>query len=621
MVFRCGARITHILLLSILFALVGACAVDPRHARRAAATAAAAQSHELDCPAPHDDACAIASPFRGLADDALAQGAAGHPIHYLNLIERGEDSLLLRVHLIRSARRSIDIQTFIFSDDDAGTLILDELVKAAQRGVAVRVISDQLFSLEDTHLLAALARAHENFELRVYNPTFHKASTPPLEFAAGILCCFWRFNQRMHDKVLLVDDEIGIVGGRNYENRYYDWDDEFDYRDRDVLAVGAVGIAMRASFEAFWKDPHTVPLNRLRDVSADILAAGIGAPAYATHAYRNAERVAELSRRADDADYIRAHFTAQAFRVERVDYFSDTPGKPATGQPGARRESTRPIAALLREAKSEIVLQTPYLVLSSTARGIFADLRKNQPQLHVIVSTNSLAATDAFYVYALSYKYKKRYLKLGFEIHEFKPFPAEADELIVNYRSLGADDAPSPAQKGPVKARYTRAPLKRPGVRIGLHAKSMVIDDEIAVIGSHNFDPRSEIYNTESGFIIHDRTFANHLRETILRDALPENAWTIARRPRSHMFGRINNAIADISAALPIFDFWPFRYATSFEFNPQGMRGECKPHAPGTPGFYPCYEDVGDFPEVDLPLKTIYTRIVTAFGAGLVSIM
>jgi hypothetical protein len=87
------------------------------------------------------------------------------------------------------------------------------------------------------------------------------------------------------------------------------------------------------------------------------------------------------------------------------------------------------------------------------------------------------------------------------------------------------------------------------------------------------------------------------------------------------MFGRINNAIADISAALPIFDFWPFRYATSFEFNPQGMQGECKPHAPGTPGFYPCYEDVGDFPEVDLPLKTIYTRIVTAFGAGLVSIM
>ena len=158
-------------------------------------------------------------------------------MHYVNLIERGEDSLLLRLHLIRSAQRSIEIQTFIFSEDDAGYLVLDELVKAARRGVKVRVIADQLFSLDDASLYAALTRAHENFEFRVYNPTFHKASTPPLEFAAGVLCCFWRFNQRMHDKMLLVDGTIGIVGGRNYENRYYDWDGEFDYRDRDLVAL------------------------------------------------------------------------------------------------------------------------------------------------------------------------------------------------------------------------------------------------------------------------------------------------------------------------------------------------------------------------------------------------
>jgi len=598
--------------------LLSGCALDPINARRAAATASAAQDHSLDCPLERTDACAIDSPYRALVTDALRQSAPAAPVHYVNLLDRGEDSLLLRLHLIRSAQRSIEIQTFIFSEDDAGYLVLDELVKAARRGVKVRVIADQLFSLDDARLYAALARAHENFEFRIYNPTFHKASTPPLEFAAGLLCCFWRFNQRMHDKMLLVDGAIGIVGGRNYENRYYDWDGEFDYRDRDLLAAGPVGASMRNSFNAFWNSPHTVPLSRLRDVAGDILDAGIAAPRYATHTYRNAPRVAELLRRADDANFIRDRFVGASLRVGRVDYFSDTPGKPSE----AKRESTRPLGALLQAAKSEIVLQTPYLVLSSTARRLFRDLHKRAQPPRVVVSTNSLAATDAFYVYALSYKYKKRYLKLGFEIHEFKPFPAEAPGMIENYAELGAAaTAAANPTRDRARSKYRNAPLKRSGVRLGLHAKSMVIDGEIAVIGSHNFDPRSERYNTESGFIVRDAALAAQLRASILRDIAPENAWTIAKRQRMRVLGGINNAIANISEALPIFDLWPFRYASSFEFNPAGKNGTCQPVAPGAADFYACYTDVGDFPEVDLPLKTIYTRIVTAFGAGLVSIM
>jgi cardiolipin synthase C len=611
------SKLSTVLVLLALYYASG-CALDPLHARRAAATASAAQNQRIDCPPLRTDACAADSPYRALVNASNAESSATAPLHFVNLLDRGEDSLLLRLHLIRSAQHSIEIQTFIFSEDDAGYLMLDELVKAAQRGVKVRVIADQLFSLDDDQLYAALARAHENFELRVYNPTFHKARTPPLEFAAGILCCFWRFNQRMHDKLLLVDDTLGIVGGRNYENRYFDWDDDFDYRDRDVLVVGPVGAAMRSSFEAFWKDQHTARLSRLRDVAGDILSAGIDAPAYVPHAYRNTARVADLSRRADDLDYIRDHFSALALRIGRVDYFADAPGKPAPSQPGAARESTRPLEALLREAKHEIVLQTPYLVLSSTAQRLFRDLRKREPGLHIVVSTNSLAATDAFYVYALSYKYKKRYMKLGFEIHEFKPFPVEASSLIANYADLGTEDTTAaPADKRfRTRARYSSAPLKHRGVRIGLHAKSMVVDNAIIVIGSHNFDPRSELHNTESGIIIYDAEFAARLRAVILLDAAPDNAWIIAHRKATTFFGHLNNAIGDVSAALPVFDFWPFRYASSFELKPG-----CAPLPPAAPGFFDCHNDVGDFPEVDLPLKTIYTRIVTAFGAGLVSIM
>ncbi|HEY7871935.1 MAG TPA: phospholipase D-like domain-containing protein [Rudaea sp.] len=599
----------------ILFALalaafaLGGCAVDPIHARRAAATAAAAQDHALTCTAA--DACALASPYQDLADAALRASRSGAPVHYVNLLDNGADSLLLRVHLIRAARKSIDIQTFIFAQDDAGYLVLDELVKAARRGVKVRVIVDQLFSLDDVELLAQLARAHVNFELRVYNPTFHKARTQPLEFAAGILCCFFQFNQRMHNKLFLVDDRIGIAGGRNYEDRYFDWDDEFDYRDRDALVTGPAAEQMAASFERFWRDRRSVPLSRLRDVSSRILADGLNALPYPLHKYRNAARVAELSRAADDAAYIRAHFADKATRVGAVEYFSDAPDKFDEPDQPRDDELSRHILELFQNARSEIVMQTPYLVLSRTAQHAFAEQHRAKPGLRIVVSTNSLAATDAFYVYALSYKHKKRFLKLGFEIHEFKPFPDEAAALISDYASLGDDTAQAQRYR-----KYGQAPVRKLGVRLGLHAKSIVIDGAIALIGSHNFDPRSDRYNTESGFIIHDAAFAQALRDSILRDCAPGNAWTIARRQGTNWISRLNRAIGDFSARLPIFDLWPYRYASSFELNPG-----CKPLPPGAPEFYDCYTDVGDFPQVDLPLKTIYTRIVTAFGASLHSIL
>jgi len=595
-------RSANALLAASLILLAG-CAVDPLRARRAAATAAAAQDHVVTCSGA--DACAIASPYAQLVESARIDN-----VHYVNLLDRGEDALLLRVHLIRAARSSIDIQTFIFAEDDAGFLMLDELVKAARRGVKVRVLVDQLFSLGNTQLLAALARAHVNFELRVYNPTFHKASTQPLEFAAGVLCCFARFNHRMHNKLLLVDGAIGIAGGRNYENRYFDWDDEFDYRDRDVLVAGSAGATMQASFEQFWANPHSVPLSRLRDVSARILSDGVNAPAYALHTYSNVARVAQLSERASNAAFIGAHFAAAALRIADVEYFSDAADK-ADSSDAQSNQLGRQITDLLGDARTEIVLQTPYLVLSREARNLFRDLRHAHPQLRVLVSTNSLAATDAFYVYALSYKYKKRYLKLGFEIHEFKPFPAEAADLVARYAALGDNDEESLRYR-----KYSRAPLTRSGVRLGLHAKSIVIDGAVTLIGSHNFDPRSDNYNTESGFIIHDATFAQLVRASILRDAAPDNAWTIARREHGTWVSRINERIGDLSAKLPLFDLWPFRYASSFELN-----SGCSPLSPDDPLFYSCYSDVGDFPEVDLSPKTIYTRIITAFGAGLHSIL
>ncbi len=595
-------------LLLAMLALFGGCGVNRQLARQADAVVAAERVHELTCT--REDHCAIASPLAELAARTRAEGSDDTPVHFTTMLERGEDALLARIHLIRAARRSIDIQTFIWDDDDAGRLILDELLDAARRGVKVRVIADQLFSLEDAELLSRLARMHANFEVRIYNPTFDKAVTKPLEFAVSIVCCFTRFNQRMHNKLFLVDDLYGIAGGRNHQNRYFDWDHEFNYRDRDVLVTGPVaGREMAASFQQFWTFRRAAPLTRLNDVNRSIVAeAGevLELPALHPTVPQYVERMRAWA--ADEGE-VRRRFVDTAMRVGHVDYFSDSPHKQGA-EPTEDRMLGDRIAGLIAGARSRIVLQTPYLVISKRARRVFADLHARENAPRIIVSTNSLAATDAFYVYALSHKYKKRYLKLGFHIHEYKPFPADAAAMVANYAELsGAGDS-----KG--YQRYGQAPVATRGVRLGMHAKSIVIDDEIALIGSHNFDPRSDNYNTESGFIIRDREVARRLTAEIERDIAPGNAWTIAKRPRTNLLHRINNAIADFSTALPLFDFWPFRYSTSYELD-EG----CEPLPPNHPAFHSCYTAVGDFPEVDLPLKTIYTRIATAFGAGAVGIL
>jgi phosphatidylserine/phosphatidylglycerophosphate/cardiolipin synthase-like enzyme len=604
------ARIASRIALALVACACAGCGLDRALARRAQTLIAETRPTAIACA--REDHCAIDSPYRDLVEAARHASTSDAPAHYVNLLEVGEDALLLRVHLIRAARKSIDIQTFIWAEDDSGWLVLDELIAAARRGVRVRVIVDQLFSLDDVEWLSRIASAHANIELRVYNPTFDEAVTQPLEFAAGILCCFSSFNERMHNKLFLVDGEIGIAGGRNYEDRYFDWDPEFDYRDRDVLVAGPhAGSEMQASFDEFWSNRRTVPLTHLNDVNRRIVADAGRAEPLAPPAGADWPRIESLRARAADPGYIREHFIADALRVGRVEYFSDAPDKPEHPSDRDERALTDHIAELLSGAKREVIFETPYLVLSKRARGIFRDLHKREPPVHVVVSTNSLAATDAFYVYALSHKYKKRYLKrYGFEIHEFKPFPGDAADFVRNYDALAGG-----ANAGEYE-RYGTAPLKHGGVRLGLHAKSLVIDGTISLIGSHNFDPRSDDYNTESGFIIDDASVAARVRTAVLRNAEPQNAWVIARRERPPLLEGVNNAISDLSTALPLFDFWPFRYASSFELKPG-----CEPVPPSDPNFRECYKDVGEFPEVDLPFKTIYTRIVTAFGAGLIGIL
>jgi cardiolipin synthase C len=630
---RCGLALTI-----LLAALLQGCTLSHAQIKRANAVVAASIDRQSTCD--RDDHCAVPSPLLDAAQQAMDHSTAGQPEHVVTLLDDSEAALVARINLIRAARQSIDVQTYIWDEDDTGQLMLNELIAAARRGVNVRILADQLFSFEDPNLLERLTRVSPNLHVRLYNPTFYNSRTPPLEFAAGIVCCFMRFNQRMHNKLMLVDNRIGITGGRNYQDRYFNWDNDFDYLDRDIMVGGPAASQMAASFNLFWKLKRSVPLTQLRDVNRLILRDPHPAPWPAPH-YAYPARVEDAVNEAGDLNWLTQHLVDASLITSKVEYFSDRPAK--TTQPDKRdaQQFTTHLMHLISDAQHEVVLQTPYLVLSRRAQKIFRRLHKEAPPPQIIVSTNSLASTDAFAVYAVSYKHRKSYLtKYGFDIYEMKPHATLANDayLLANVVDETDDDedesTANPLLSGTTRKRFPGterrpglfgsngrrnrpAPLISEGRRFGLHAKSLVIDDNLAMVGSHNFDPRSDHYNTEAGVIVYDSRFADQLRASILQATEPQNAWIIAqRKPTIPVLGQISQAIGDVSAKLPFFDIWPFRYATSYELKPN-----CPAMLPSNPDFSRCYQPVGDFPDVDLSPKLLYTRLITAFGAGVKGVL
>ena len=592
---------------------------------------------------------------------ALTSALRRHaPQHYALILDYGQDALLARLDLIRGATRSIDVQTYIFDEDDAGHLVLDELLLAARRGVKVRLLVDQLAALRRIDTLAALAGAHANFDMRLYNPVLGRARINYPMYALASACCWRKLNQRMHNKLMLVDGRVAITGGRNYQNDYYDWDATYNFRDRDILVAGPAIADMTAHFNLFWTAPRSKPLTRLVDVGRLILRQGV--PAVQHPQPEQPQRIERISRDADDAALVRSRLVDAAIPVRSLRYIGDAPGKHA-GKVQTAETPSQLLRELIVSAEDRVLLQTPYLVLSKPAQRLFTDLQRRASPPRVVVSTNSLAATDAFIPYALSYKYKRRYLRdFKFEIYEFKPFPqdapidvdatgtvgvewhADGTAVVLGSGAQGAatqgagmqgsgasgagrrrsPDRPIPLAREYSVLRYSKrganeqVPLQRGGVRFGLHAKSMVIDARVAVIGTHNFDPRGENYNTESVVVIEDPAFAQLLAASIERDIQPANAWMIARRDKPPVFAGLEFSLAKVSELLPLFDFWPVRYATSYEFTPGP---DCpQPISPRDPHFRRCYTPVGDFPEVAPAIRPL-TRIFTAFGAGLAPIL
>lgn len=419
----------------------------------------------------------------------------------VHILEKGEEALLGRAWLTDHAETSIDVQYFIWSTDNIGTLAAESLLSAAERGVAVRVLIDDLLIDADDRSLLLLA-AHPNVHIRIYNPNI-TVGTSLLRRMFTAITDFRGINQRMHDKTAIFDGIAGITGGRNMADEYFDFDTDYNFRDRDILLLGTAVQDMRENFEEFWASSLSVPVaDVLKNTSEIVSDRDARKRAQALHAYAADPANFEPEIRAA-IDVMPEQFSTLLSTMSWHDarFISDAPGKNEGGAGlGGGGESTEQLIKAVRNAKRSILIQSPYLIMPEGGMDLFAALVKRGVRIRI--STNSLASTDNVAAFSGYHRQRARLLNAGVELYEFKPHPGIQRELIERYPSL--------AENNPVFA---------------IHAKSMVIDDETIFIGTFNLDPRSANLNTEVGVLIESEELALQLSENIERDLLPENSW------------------------------------------------------------------------------------------------
>jgi len=589
--FRLALTVTVLLLLA-------ACSLSPARVRQVDERVEASRQHLLNCEAEQVDRCSANSSLLEFSAENIRSGS-----HHLTLLDVGEPALMIRIHLIRAARENIELQNFILRRDDTGGLVLNELLNAARRGVRVRLLLDQMFSFSDLEYLVMLTMAHANFEIRFYNPSFNKAKMDKRDWISAVACCFRRFNQRMHNKLLVADGLVGILGGRNIADRYFDFDTQYDFKDRDVVVYGSTARQMEQSFDMFWDGPRSVPVQHLRDVAKVLLNNGDNQ----VQPYQPPERLLPLLERLGDEALIRELFIKPAFRIERLEYYSDLPRKVDFPQGSEHLDPTAALLRVLRDARHSVVVQSPYMVLSKDLRRVFGELKDTNPEIELVFSTNSLASTDADSVYANTHKHKKRYVKkLGFEMYEFKPYPQDAAAFFPRWPLLTEEKARGITSQSAPPAEDSI--VKMPVPRIGLHSKSFVVDGQIAMIGSHNFDPRSEDFNTENGIIVWDRAFAQKLEALIRRDIEPQNSWVVAMRPDEETMAAVIRENGD--SIQPRYDYSFYGSTSAFELIPGKEVA-----APGSADFYRNYYSVGSFPGVTKTQRQINVLLLgSIFG-------
>ena len=402
----------------------------------------------------------------------------------------GIDALAARIVMARRAENTLDVQYYLIYDDIIGRAFARELIRAADRGVRVRLLLDDIITVGLDEGLA-LADFHPNIEIRIFNPFRRSVIGRPI----SALTDFGRINRRMHNKSFTADNSVTIFGGRNIAAEYFSATEKTHFGDFDVVAIGPVVREVSRMFDAYWNHEAALPLPAVIKPHKDP-ESGLGA----------------LSDRLDES-YQSILFSpyANAVKVRVDDYFgenasryvwaphrfvADSPDKGVREKASETKSIVGSLVDSLVSAERKLVLVSPYFVPTDAGIELFVGLEKRG--VDVTIVTNSLAANNQLTVHGAYARSRKPLLEAGIEIYEMRR----------DAEMMGAE--------------YTRTE----STKTTLHTKGFIVDEREVFIGSFNFDPRSAYINTELGVIIQNEDLAR-VYSRIVEEQLPTHTYKV----------------------------------------------------------------------------------------------
>ena len=448
------------------------------------------------------------------------------------LLHMGPTSLHARMELIRRAERSLDLQYYHIHNDPTGRMILRGLRDAAARGVRVRLLVDDMYTTEVDDLLLALV-SHPHVSVRLFNP-FAARGSRLRRFALSLLD-FDRVNRRMHNKLLVADGAIALTGGRNIGDAYHGYSDDTNFIDFEMVAVGPVVGQMEGVFDTYWNSPQVYPLHAIVPPSGD-LAADMQSFDVMTNASVQAIPLPQkdLLGKAPLAVDLDGGRLDLAWGMAR--YVADPPAK-ITGKAGlvslyggSEMSQVRgAVSQEIRKAKTEVVVTSPYLVPGQETLQRMRALSAQGVKQSLL--TNSYRSTDEPVVHTGYRRYRDDMLLAGIDLFELSPEDTR--------RIYSKDYVPDHAW-------------------FRWHAKSVIVDQQTLVMGSINFDPRSDRLNTEAGLIVHSPEIARgaHQLVTMVQRIA---SWQLRMDPSNgglQWVGTNARGEKDVQRSEPGLDFW-----------------------------------------------------------------
>ncbi|OTG63581.1 phospholipase [Acinetobacter sp. ANC 4470] len=429
-------------------------------------------------------------------DTQISQGLTA----YLAL-DDAFSSIASRLHLIDKAKYNIDLQYYIWEDDSIGHLMLAELLKAADRGVKVRLLIDDQNGTKLDATLKQLAQ-HPNFEIKLFNPyKFRKLRV--IDYAFRLK----HINHRMHNKLIIADGAIAVTGGRNISREYFDASDNFQFTDMDILFYGTAVQHANEVFHEFWNDDlsYSVP-QLLGDSNPEQLSK------LRKYYELTALQKDQLKRRIELAEkQISKHLKDRPVNWAKAHFIADSPDK-IRGEATNDQLIYRQMLNIMGEPKQHLELVSAYFVPTRKGTDYLVNLTKNDVKVRIL--TNSFLANDVAVVHAFYQKYRHDLLQNGIQLYEFKPYIERNKRTW--YEVVTGNVIPA-------KGKNTSS----------LHAKFFDIDGMV-FIGSFNFDPRSANLNSEVGLVVESDVLQNQISRS-LDQYLPQIAYELKLNPQGEI--------------------------------------------------------------------------------------